>query len=179
MTDNRQWILFGILGAASVGLSYVFTCATPFAALATVAALNMSRRDGLLLVGAAWGVNQAIGFGLLGYPLAASTFLWGAAIGAGALMATLAVFQIKSIISRFGDFGSAAFGLMVAFLAYEAVLYMTAMAMQSGFGAFTGEIMREIFAVNVLALAGLMALQKAAAYAGIAGDGRGRPHPAG
>ena len=179
MNDNRQWILFGVLGAASVGLSYVFTCAIPFAALATVAALNMNRRDALLLVGAAWGVNQAVGFGLLGYPLATSTLLWGAAIGAAALLATLTVFQARSVISRFGGLGSAALGLIAAFLAYEAVLYMMTLAMQSGFGAFTGEIMREMFAVNVLALAGLVALQKIAAYAGIAGSGRGTPHAAG
>ena len=35
----------------------------------------------LLVVAAAWIVNQAIGFGALGYPVDADTMLWGLAIG--------------------------------------------------------------------------------------------------
>ena len=41
-------------------------------------------RAALLVVTAAWIVNQAIGFGSLGYPLNANTILWGFAIGLAA-----------------------------------------------------------------------------------------------
>ena len=57
-----------LLIAGSVVLSAKFSCATPFAALATLAALGMKRTEGLVLVLAVWAANQIVGYGFLGYP---------------------------------------------------------------------------------------------------------------
>ena len=43
-----------------IGFSFALACATPFAALATLAALNTPRRDLFALVGVAWLANQII-----------------------------------------------------------------------------------------------------------------------
>ena len=59
-------------------MSGVFACAVPFAALAALAAFDTDRRDGLLLIGAVWLVNQVYGFAVLGYPMEAQAYLLGA-----------------------------------------------------------------------------------------------------
>lgn len=60
---------------ATVLMSGVFACAVPFAALAALAAFDSERRDGLLLIGAVWLVNQVYGFAVLGYPIEAQACL--------------------------------------------------------------------------------------------------------
>lgn len=60
------WIVLVIV--SSIGFSFALACATPFAALGTLAALHMRRRDLLVMVGLAWLANQIIGYGFLAYP---------------------------------------------------------------------------------------------------------------
>jgi hypothetical protein len=81
---------FGLLTLAGALASFAFACATPFAAFAVVAAAALPLSCALPVVAAAWLVNQAIGFGVLHYPVDATTMLWGLAIGAAALAGTLA-----------------------------------------------------------------------------------------
>ncbi len=80
---------FALLTAACAFASFAFACATPFAAFAVVTAAMLRLRLALLVVTAAWLVNQAIGFGRLGYPIDTKTILWGFAIGMAALAATV------------------------------------------------------------------------------------------
>src|SRR6202046_5618271 len=88
--DARIAPLFCLLLLTSAcGLaSFAFACATPFAAFAALAGAMLPMSSALPVVVAAWIVNQAIGFGVLGYPVELKTFLWGFAIGAAALIAT-------------------------------------------------------------------------------------------
>ena len=58
-TRRIAWIVF--LTGASLAFSYVFACAAPFAALATLAALNLRRPDAFILTGLVWLANQAVG----------------------------------------------------------------------------------------------------------------------
>jgi len=80
-------VWFGSLIVISAAITTVFTCVTPFAAFAVVAAATVSRRDAVMLAVALWLTNQAVGFGLLHYPWTASTFAWGAALGVAAATA--------------------------------------------------------------------------------------------
>ena len=57
--------------------SFAFACATPFAAFAVVASSLLPLTPALLVTAGAWIVNQAIGFGVLGYPLDQNTVFWG------------------------------------------------------------------------------------------------------
>ena len=88
--DARNAPLFClVLLTVPCGLaSFAFACATPFAAFAAFAGATLPLWAALPVVVAAWIVNQAIGFGVLGYPVELNTFLWGVAICAAALIAT-------------------------------------------------------------------------------------------
>src|SRR5262249_61757546 len=81
---------FVLVTAACALASFAFACATPFAAFAVMAAEMLPLSSALLVVAAAWIVNQGIGFGALHYPIDANTILWGIVIGAAALAATTA-----------------------------------------------------------------------------------------
>ena len=61
----------------------------PFAALASTAALNVSRRDLITLIGAAWLANQIIGYVFLAYPMTWHSFAWGGALGMAASLGTV------------------------------------------------------------------------------------------
>src|SRR6478672_11457090 len=86
----RHLLWLALVVGASVGLSLGFACAMPFAAFAAAAALTLPRRGALALILSVWFANQLVGFTALSYPLTASTFEWGAALGAVAVLATLA-----------------------------------------------------------------------------------------
>ncbi|HEX2115207.1 MAG TPA: hypothetical protein VHM01_12445, partial [Alphaproteobacteria bacterium] len=77
------WSTF--LVVASTAGSVFFACATPFAALAAIAALTLPSRLALVTTMGVWLGNQAIGFLLLGYPVTANSLLWGLALGGAAL----------------------------------------------------------------------------------------------
>ena len=151
------WI--ALVAALTVGGSLAFACAAPLAAIGALAALTMGRIEGVTLVIAAWLANQAVGFGILDYPLDASTFGWGAAIGAasvaGFLAARWAVRVSLPMIVRF------ALALVVSYAVYEVVLYAYGVAVGST-GAFTAEIIGRIFLINAIAFAALLALHRAA-----------------
>lgn len=83
----RRSLWIGAGDVSSIGFRFVLACATPFAALATLAALKMSRRDLFTLVSAAWLANQFIGYGFLAYPETWDSFAWGGAIGIAAFLA--------------------------------------------------------------------------------------------
>ena len=146
-----------LLTAACALASFAFACATPFAAFGALAALMLPVPAALLVVAVAWIVNQAIGFGVLGYPIDASTMLWGLAIGAAALVATATSALVLRFLPRAG--GPAALGLILiaAYAAYEVVLFAFTPAL-GGTGSFTLAIIARIGLLNVLWMIGLVAV---------------------
>jgi hypothetical protein len=114
---------FSLLTAACVLASLAFGCATPFAAFAVLAAAMLPLQPALLVVGAAWLVNQAIGFGVRGYPADTHTVLWGLAIGAAALLATVISVSVLQALSRTGRPKALGFALIGAYAAYELTLF--------------------------------------------------------
>lgn len=159
-------ILFAV---ASVALSFRLSCATPFAALATLAALNMSRSEGLALVGLSWALNQAVGFLVLGYPHDAETYAWGVAIGVSAL----AAFEVaRFAIDRLANLGrpaAIAAALAAAFAAYEIVLFTATALLPASDLAFSWHIIGEIALVNALVLPGLLLAQRGLHMLGLDG----------
>jgi hypothetical protein len=61
----------------------------PFAAFAAATAGTLPLRRALGTMVVIWLANQAVGFGALGYPWTLNTALWGLAMGATAVLATL------------------------------------------------------------------------------------------
>ena len=165
--EARRWLWILLLTAASVFVTLGMACATPFAALATLAALHMSRRDGLALIGIAWLADQAVGYGLLGYPRTANSFAWGVILGVSAFVALLAA---QALAGRLRDRGPVLAGGLAfagAFVAYEGVLVAATAVLASGAEAFSLPIVGWVLRVNLLSLLGLLILYRLAVWIGL------------
>ena len=121
LVARQSWFLPVVLVGISAVSSWEFACITPFVAFAVAAGYALSARVAVLTVMAIWLVNQAIGFGVLGYPWTVDTMLWGFAIGATALLAAVLASAVMRL--RLGDnviaIGAA---FVVAFAAYGRVV---------------------------------------------------------
>lgn len=155
----------GLLIAASAALTTVYTCITPLAAFAGIAAATLSRHQALSCTVVVWLANQAVGFGVLNYPWTAKTFAWGVAIGGAAVTGTLAA---QWTVGRLGSFRLptqtlAAFG--AAFALYQLTLYAVAVSLLGGTGAFAPRIIGQVLLVNAVTLVGLFGLNRVVAAA--------------
>jgi len=144
-----------LLTAACALASFAFACATPFAAFAVVAAAMLPMRPALLIVTAAWIVNQAIGFGALGYPLDADTILWGLAIWLAALIATATSVLVLRALPRTGSPTALSLALVAAYAVYEVVLFAFT-PLLGGAGAFTLAVFGRLGVLSLLWLIGLV-----------------------
>jgi len=149
-------LCFALLTAASALASLVFACATPFAAFAVIAAAQLPLRPALLVVVGAWLVNQGIGFGVLHYPIDASTMLWGLLIGAAALAGTLAAAAVLRASSRWPAPPALTLALVCAYATYELVL-LAATPVLGGAASFTAAIVARIGLTSMAWLIGLVA----------------------
>jgi hypothetical protein len=163
----RRGLWLALLTGATIAFSLVLACATPFAALATLAARNMTRRDAWLLTLAAWLANQAIGFGLLHYPHDAATFGWGIAIGIAGLLATTAAMATSRRALRASPLTGALVAFIAAFVTYELALWVAGAFLPSSVGAFSPRVVLYILTVNATALAGLVLLSWLAPLTGL------------
>jgi hypothetical protein len=148
---------FALLTSACALASFVFACATPFAAFAVVSAAMLPLRSALLAVAGAWLVNQGIGFGVLHYPVDANTFAWGFAIGAAALAGTVMASLMLRALPRSGTPVALALALLGAYVGYEIVLFAVTPFL-GGEGAFTAAIVARLGALSALWLVGLVAV---------------------
>ena len=72
----------------------------------------------LPVVVAAWIINQAIGFGVLGYRVEMNTLLWGVGIGVAASIATVASAQVPRLLPAAGRVAGLALSLITAYTAW-------------------------------------------------------------
>lgn len=165
--SHQLWL--ALLVAASAAFSFVFACATPFAAFAAAAALTLSRRDALRLTVAVWLANQVLGYAVLKYPWTANSFAWGAVLGAAALLTTVAARGVALRLAGRGYAVRALATLLAAFMVYEGVLFAVAVAWLGGTESFTLLIVGRIFSVNVVAFIGLYALHRVGVAVGLIG----------
>jgi hypothetical protein len=161
----RTWMWFSVLTFASIGFSSYFACATPFAALAALAATTMSRRSGLVLMVVVWLANQIVGCVLLHYPSTWDSLMWGAAIGIAAIISFLAA--RVSVRAAKHEGVRQIVGFAAAFVGYEAVLYAAQLPLGSSADAFTLDVVLYVLFANIAALIGLLALHKLGAWIGL------------
>jgi hypothetical protein len=171
ITIEAPWLRLlwlGLLVAASAALTAVYTCVTPFAAFAVLAATTLSRREGLILMAVLWLANQAVGFGVLSYPRTTETFGWGITIGAAALIGTLAAQWTVERLGSVRALGQTVGAFVSAFAHYQVALFALAVPILGGAGAFSPGIIGQVLAINAGALIGLVGLsQLVAAAAGL------------
>jgi hypothetical protein len=151
------WI--ALLTAATFLGSFIFACATPFAALGALSALKMRKRDAFALTGVNWLANQIVGFGFLHYPVDAYSLTWGAAIGGAALLATAAAIGAVSLTRALPWAVSAVATLVVAIGVYELALFAVTAISPAEADAFSAQTVLYVIQVGGLAFAALLVLQ--------------------
>ena len=160
----KRFVWGGILTVLTVASTLAVACGTPFAALATLAALFLPRRDAFVLITVNWLANQAIGFGLLHYPLNWDCYRGGINLGIAALLSTMAAMLAQRAVRNVATAVRAIGSFAVAFLAYEGSLFLMSPAGSSA--DFAASVVLYIFYVNAVALVGLLLLQATAAALG-------------
>jgi hypothetical protein len=149
---------FAVLIAASAVLTTWYTCITPFAAFAVIAATTLTRRHAIVLTIAVWLANQAVGFGALNYPWTPKTFAWGIAIGGAAVLGVLAA---QWTLGRLGSLRAPVpviGGFAAAFALYQSALYAVAATLLGGTGAFAPAIVGHVLVINAIRFVGLLGL---------------------
>lgn len=124
---STLWIM--LLTLASTATTLVLACATPFPALAALAATQMRARDGLWLMAATWAASQLVGFCLLDYPRDLSTFGWAAALGVAALVSAVAGRAAAGRIAGASALARIALAFLAATLAFKAVILLASFAL--------------------------------------------------
>jgi hypothetical protein len=178
-TGWRHHLWLALLIAASLGFTFGFACAVPFAAFGAVVALTLRQRDGLLLIVALWLVNQIVGFGFLHYPWDATTLVWGAILGGIAVLSTAAA---QATVRRQGLVMTAIASFAAAFVVYEGGLYLISATVMGGTEDFATGIVVRILEINAAAFVAILAASLLAAAMGQRAGGLGgtaTPSPSG
>jgi hypothetical protein len=156
-----MWL--GVLIATTAVLTLVYTCVTPFAAFAAfaaIAAMTLSWRGALSCTVLVWLANQAMGFGLLNYPLTGKTVAWGVVIGGAAVIGVFAAQWSQRRLRAFGAPTRTLGSFAAAFALYELTLYVAAVSLLGGTGAFSVRIIAQVLVINAATLVGLYGLQQ-------------------
>lgn len=148
-------LVAGLLAAASASASLIFACATPFAAFGALAAIVLPLRQAIVAVLVGFLVNQAIGFGLLGYPRSLETVAWGVVMAAAAVAATAASMVAYRYAARLGAIALYPIVLIASYVAYEIVLFAAIPVLGGGEG-FAAAIVGHLAFVNAIWLMGLI-----------------------
>jgi len=156
------FIWTAILTLAAIGGTFVLSCVTPFAALAVALGGTVGLRASLRAVTVVWFANQVVGFVFFHFPRTANTFLWGAAIGGAALLATI----IASVVMKYGLSWVAplrlGIALLLSFGVYEMTLFGAAMLL-GGLERFRPAIVAQLAFINAVSLVGIVVLNEVAA----------------
>ncbi len=158
--DRRFALWAATLISASVLSSFTLACALPLAGFAAVAALTSTHRAALLLTGAVWFANQAVGFLFLHYPTDATTLFWGGALG---VIALLSCESAGLLARRFPGLSGGLAAFLASFVVYESLIMAVAAATGPGVDHFTAPVVTRIFFINLAAFAVLLMLKAAAA----------------
>jgi hypothetical protein len=156
----------GILTLATLLGSLALACATPFPALAALAALFLPRRTAFALIGANWVLNQAIGFAFLNYPLNWDCVRGGLDLGAASLACMGAAILVQSAWRKYGSTLVLIASLVTAFAASELVLFMLGGARYSD--DYSMPILVYLLSLNGISLAGLLLIQALGTAIGLA-----------
>jgi hypothetical protein len=161
---RQTWFVTGLLVAISAVGSWEFACSTPFVAFAVAAPYALSTRTALLAVAAVWLANQAIGFGVLGYPWTVDTILWGIATGTAAMAAAASAATMLQLGIR-NKVTAVAAAFVPALVINQGGLYLASFAL-GGTGDFTSAIVGHVALLNLGWTVGLVGTYEILRYGG-------------
>ena len=163
MTTSAQtgastlWII--LLTAASTVTTLVLACATPFPALAALAAIHMRRRDGLILMVLAWAASQATGFFILHYEVKETTLGWALGLFAAAVVSGLGAYTVLNRLEGRASRRRFTASYVAAFIAFKLVIAAFAAFWLGGLDTSLDlGIMAKQFVRNAAILGGLLAI---------------------
>lgn len=162
---SALWIF--LLTAASTAATFVLACATPFSALAALAAVHMRRNDAVKLMALVWLASQVVGFGFLDYPHRFSTFAWAAALCMAAVGALLGADHALSRRMPKSAAGQLALAYVAAFVAFKAVIFVWALGLGGLSTSFDPAIVTRQFLRDGAILIGLYAFYRLLRAAGV------------
>jgi hypothetical protein len=137
---SMLWI--ALLTAASTITTLALACATPFPALAALAAVHMKRRDGIMLMMISWGASQLVGFGVHHYPHDPKTIAWAIALATAAVVSIVAA---DALVRRIGT-ASTFVKLALAFVVASVTFKLTVLLWSFGLGGIETALSPTIFA---------------------------------
>lgn len=168
------WIAL-VIALAMLG-SFGWACAAPLAAISALAALTLNRNEGLVLVGVTWFINQFVGYALLDYPHTFSSYAWGGAIGAGAV---IGYFAARSIVSKAGTTAIAmSLAFLTAFVFYQVGMHLAASSFTNATNAFSTSIVSQVVTINAVAFVGFLVVHRIAVAFSLVKPARGMAAPA-
>ena len=156
-SSPREFIWLILLPLSSLVFSLGFACVTPLAAFGALAAVALSKRDGLILCGAVWLVNQVVGYTLLHYPCNINSVSWGLALGGITLVAYLASRWIYRRTKTNYLFRLIA-AFVAAFAVFQVGLYPVEFFVLGGLQESAPDIVLRVLGINAGAFVGLLAL---------------------
>ncbi len=162
---STLWIM--LLTAASTATTLLLACATPFPALAALAAVHMRPRDGVALMLAAWAASQVIGFGILGYPHDPATLGWIPGLATAAVGSVLGAYAALRSLSDRPVPVRLAIGYLAAFVTFKAVVLVWALLLGGAASTIDPAILSRQFLRNGAILIGLYAVYRALVALGV------------
>ena len=162
---STLWIV--LLTAASTLTTLIFACATPFPALAALAAVHMRRQDGVTLMLIAWAASQVVGFGLLGYSHNPSTLAWAVALGMAAIGSAGAAYATLRHVRQTSTAARLALAYVVGFAAFKGIVVLWAFGLGGVATAFAPKLLAEQFVRNGAILIGLLLLYRGLTAIGV------------
>lgn len=162
---TRIWV--GLLSGASAATTLALACATPFSALAAIAATRMPARAGIALMATTWAISQVVGFCVLDYPRDPKTFAWGFAILTAALAAIGAARWGDRAVAAHGSAMRLATAYGTGFVGYKATLLAWSFVLGGVHVAASPYYTARQFGREALILAGLVALYALLVRAGV------------
>ena len=159
------WV--SLLTAASTATTLALACATPFPALAALAAVHMRRREGIALMLLAWAASQFVGFFLLGYPRDGSTLAWGAGLGTAAVGSALAGYAVLNALTYRSVAARLSLAYAAGFTAFKGIILAWALFLGGLHTAMAPDLLAEQFLRNGAILIGLYALYRGLVAAGV------------
>lgn len=166
--SRNLWI--GLMTVASTVTTLVLACATPFPALAALAAVYVRRAEALLLIAAAWGASQVVGFCVLDYPVDANSVAWSAGLGTSAIVSLLVAQLSIRQLGTVHVIGRLIVAYVAAYVGFKVAVFGWTLALDSGWAAFSTKVLLRQFVRYGAILAGLVVLHRLLELAGVKGD---------
>ncbi|MGV3769947.1 MAG: hypothetical protein ACO1NM_07970 [Sphingobium phenoxybenzoativorans] len=162
---STLWIM--LLTAASTVTTLALACATPFPALAALAAVHMRRRDGVALVLAAWLASQVVGFCIHDYPRDLETAGWAVGLATAAVASVLGAYGAIARTAQLPAWLRLAAAYVSAFIAFKLAVLVWAIWLGGVEMAFAPGVVMRQFVQDAAILAGLMMLYRAMTAIGV------------